>query len=90
MVYIDSFNAPFGRMLMCHMLADNTMELLLFAEAIGVNLKWIQDAGTSREHFDICQSKKRIALSLGAQQASIGEMGRIMEKRIYGTNRKQV
>ena len=82
MVYIDSFNAPYRRMLMCHMLADNTTELLLFAYAIGVNLKWVQYPGTRSEHFDICQSKKRLALALGAKEVTLYEMGTIMSKRL--------
>jgi hypothetical protein len=82
MVYIDSFNAPYRRMQMCHMLADNTTELLLFAEAIGVNLKWVQYPGTRSEHFDICQSRKKIALALGAKEVTLHEMGEIMSKRL--------
>lgn len=58
MVYIDNFNAPYRGMIMCNMIADTTEELLQMVDKIGVNKKWIQDAGTYNEHFDICQSKK--------------------------------
>lgn len=66
MVYIDSMNARYRNMIMCHMMADTTEELFQIASQIGVNHKWIQDKGTPREHFDICLSKKKKALSLGA------------------------
>ncbi len=65
-VYVDSFNAPFGRMVMCHMMADSTEELLAMADAIGVKRKWIQYPGTWKEHFDICRSKRALAVQRGA------------------------
>lgn len=74
MVYIDDFNAPYGRMTMCHMIADTTEELLRMCDRIGVNRKWIQDTGTYYEHFDICLSKKKKAMSLGAVEMNAREM----------------
>lgn len=65
-VYVDDMNAGFGRMKMCHMFADSTEELLSMADKIGVQRKWIQHAGTIKEHFDICLSKRAKALSMGA------------------------
>ena len=54
MVYVDDAKLKFGRMTMCHMVADTTAELLAMADTIGVARKWIQGAGTYREHFDVC------------------------------------
>jgi len=68
MVYIDNFNAGYGRMKMCHMIADTTEELLNMVRSIGVQTKWIQYPGTANEHFDICLSKKAKALTLGAKE----------------------
>lgn len=65
-VYVDDMFAPFGNMLMCHMVADSTEELLDMALRIGVNHKWIQKPGTYREHFDIAKSKRLLAIRLGA------------------------
>ena len=65
-VYVDDMKAGFGRMVMCHMIADSTKELLAMADRIGVQRKWIQHAGTSREHFDICLSKRVAAIRMGA------------------------
>jgi len=68
MVYIDNFNHPFGRMLMCHMLADTHEELINMAKRIGVNIKWIQYPNTDKEHFDICLSMKKKAILFGAKE----------------------
>jgi hypothetical protein len=65
-VYIDNFDAPFGRMKICHMIADTTEELLAMVDKIGVQRKWIQYPGTANEHFDICLSKKALAINHGA------------------------
>jgi Protein of unknown function (DUF4031) len=81
MVYIDNFNAPFQRMIMCHMIADTTEELLAMVDKIGVQRKWIQDAGTAYEHFDICLQKKRLAIAAGAKEISIRELGEMLNKR---------
>lgn len=70
MVYIDDFNAPYRGMKMCHMLADTTEELLDMVDKIGVNRKWIQDAGTHGEHFDICLAKKKLAIANGAKEVT--------------------
>ena len=65
-VYVDDMFATYGRMKMCHLFADSTDELLAFVDKIGVQRKWIQHAGTYREHFDICTSKRNMALLSGA------------------------
>jgi hypothetical protein len=76
-VYVDSMRAQFGRMVMCHMIADSTEELLAMADRIGVQRKWIQMAGTHREHFDICGSKRRLAVAAGAIEISMRELGKM-------------
>lgn len=80
-VYVDSMKASFGRMVMCHMVADSTEELLAMAKNIGVPAKWIQGAGTPHEHFDICRSKRRIAVTLGAIEISRSDLGRMLRDR---------
>ncbi len=77
-VYVDAMRASFGRMKMCHMVADTTEELLAMADRIGVDRKWIQNAGTYREHFDIALSKRALAVEAGAQEISMSDLGRII------------
>ena len=53
-------------MIMCHMVADSTAELLAMVDKIGVQRRWIQHAGTTREHFDISLGKRAHAIRNGA------------------------
>jgi hypothetical protein len=76
MVYVDDMAAPFGRMKMSHLIADTTEELLAMVDAIGVQRQWIQHAGTYKEHFDISQSKRQLALAHGAQPITWKEYAR--------------
>lgn len=81
MVYIDDYNAKYRGMIMCHMIADSTSELLEMVEKIGVNKKWIEKAGTWQEHFDICLEKKKKAISLGAKAITKRELSAIRSQR---------
>lgn len=82
MVYIDCLNAKFGRMIMCHMVADTREELLAMCLMIGVNVKWLQDKDQYTEHFDICLSKKKLAIEkFGAKEIGLGDMGRFLNAR---------
>ena len=65
-VYVDDMRAPFGRMIMCHMIADDDAELRAMADRIGVQRRWHQYPGTPRSHFDICLSKRALAVAAGA------------------------
>jgi hypothetical protein len=67
-VYVDDPIWTFGRMKMCHMTADSHEELVVMAGRIGVQGKWIQYPGTYKEHFDICKSKRALAVGFGAIQ----------------------
>jgi hypothetical protein len=63
-VYVDIPFCWFGRMRMCHMTADSPEELHAMADRIGVARKWFQDKRT--KHYDICLSKRRLAIRFGA------------------------
>jgi len=73
--------AAFGRMKMCHMIADSGDELRAMADRIGVARKWIQKVGTAREHFDICQAKRKLAVAAGAREVTMREVGMICYNR---------
>lgn len=80
-VYVDDSRNPFGRMTMCHMLADNTDELHAFAERIGVARRWAQRSGTTDEHYDICLSKRAVAVKLGAIEITARDAARMRRAR---------
>lgn len=66
-VYVDDANIRYGRMKMSHMWADELDELLLMADAIGVQRKWLQaPPKASWVHFDISFGKKAAAIQRGA------------------------
>jgi DNA/RNA endonuclease G (NUC1) len=65
-VYVDTAITPFGRMLMCHMVADSHTELMEMAAKLDLKSKWLQHENTYKEHFDICLSKRTQAINLGA------------------------
>lgn len=80
-VYVDDYRAPYGRMLMCHMIADTSEELLTMANKIGVAPRWRQKYGTYQEHFDICLAKKKLAVAAGAIQLTAKELALICLQR---------
>ncbi len=80
-VYVDDMKARFGRMVMCHMMADSKAELLAMADKIGVQREWIQKEGTDHEHFDICMSKRAAAVRHGANEVAMRDLGRLIHAR---------
>lgn len=67
-VYVDKASHRYGRMIMCHMVADTHDELHRMAHAIGVSRRWFQNRGRYH-HYDICKSKRALAVGLGAVEA---------------------
>ena len=84
-VYVDDMHlspvGQFGRMKMCHMIADTTDELLAMADKIGVARKWIQKRGTANEHFDIAFSKRALAVQAGAIEITMRELANKCRER---------
>lgn len=67
-VYVDDMRAPYGRMLMCHMIANSLDELHAMADRIGVQRRWFQaPPKASAPHYDIALSKRALAIRAGAR-----------------------
>lgn len=79
-VYVDKMMASLGRMKMCHMVADSTEELLAMASVIGLDPRWLQNAGTAHEHFDISMGKRRLAITAGAIEVDRRWLGAIFRR----------
>lgn len=75
-VYVDDMRAPYGRMVMSHMIADADEELHTMADRIGVARKWFQG-----DHYDVCESKRALAVKHGAREITWREAGAIMALR---------
>lgn len=70
-VYVDASIWPLRgfngrRMMMCHMLADSLDELHAMADKIGVARRWFQNKPGKAPHYDICKSKRALAVKAGA------------------------
>jgi hypothetical protein len=66
MILVGTKQYKLGRMIMSHMAADNLQELFEMAQKIGVDERHFQNK-PGRPHFDICQTKKELAIKQGAQ-----------------------
>ena len=63
-------------MIMCHMVADSFEELHRMADAIGIGRRHFQ-----KDHYDICKSKRKEAVRLGAVGYAEREIVRIINRR---------
>ena len=87
MVYVDFAKNKLGRMLMCHMVADSEEELILMARKIGLSDRYHQFKGEAKSHFDICQQKRSLAVSMGAKEVSSKYIIEIIRKKRLAANK---
>lgn len=80
-VYVDSMRAPLRGMIVCHMLADTDEELHAMAQAIGMDRRRHQKAGTPHSHYDIPWDKRGLAIELGAVEIGRREVGELIRKK---------
>lgn len=84
-VYVDDMRAQFGRMVMCHMLADTDEELHAMAVRIGVARRWHQAPPRHDSHYDIALSKRSLAVQFGAVVITWRQAGAMnMRRRLTG------
>lgn len=82
-VYVDAAANGYGRMKMCHMLADTRAELDAMADRIGVSRKHYQhpmDPKVSFPHYDICKSKRALAIKAGAVEVDRRQIAQHMRE----------
>lgn len=78
-VYVDDMRAPYGRLIMCHMIADTLAELHAMADRIGIARKWFQNVA-SGPHYDIALSKRALAVQYGARQITLRQCACMMKR----------
>ena len=71
-VYVDRARHAYRRMVMCHMMADTLEELHAMADRIGVARRHFQPL--SSPHYDICLTKRALAIRAGAVETSRQQM----------------
>lgn len=77
-VWVDRARNPFGRMVMCHMIADNLLELHEMATAIGMRREWFQPG--SFPHYDVSLTRRARAVALGAVEVDLRAVPAIMRE----------
>lgn len=81
-IYVDDMRAKYGRLVLCHMLANSDEELHAMAAKIGVARKWWQSPEkTAGSHYDIALSKKALAIQYGAIEITWRQAGAMNSRR---------
>lgn len=62
----------------CHMTADSEEELHMFAAKLGLKRAWFQNKHRNPVmwHYDLTESKRRLAVQLGAKELTWREAGK--------------
>ncbi|MFZ1343591.1 DUF4031 domain-containing protein [Thiothrix eikelboomii] len=63
-VYVDDSKIKWNGMIMCHLIADDIVELHSLAISIGLEVNWFQNK--KYPHYDISLEKKKMAIKKGA------------------------
>jgi hypothetical protein len=78
-VYVDGAENRFGRMIMCHMLADTVAELHDMADRIGMWRDWFQPL--SSPHYDLSKSRRAAAVASGAIEIDRRAVADLIKRR---------
>jgi len=79
-VYVDDMKAKYGRMIMCHMMADTLEELHEMADKIGIKRKWFQNH-KKYPHYDISKAKRKLAVEFGSKEMSARDLVKMMREK---------
>lgn len=78
-VYVDDMRKPvrLNRFVAnwSHLYADTSEELAMFASKLGLKPAWLQYAGSWKEHYDVTDEKRQLAIKLGAVPVTYRETG---------------
>lgn len=77
-VYVDNARNVFGRMIMCHMIADTLDELHAMASDIGMKREWFQPGSTP--HYDVCVARRALAVKAGAIEVGRREIVEVIRR----------
>lgn len=77
-VYVDHSKNGFGRMRMCHMMADSLAELHAMADRLGLKRAWFQPQ--SSPHYDVSQEKRKLAIQYGAIEVDRRQLVAIIQR----------
>lgn len=83
MIYVTDYKRPHGRFQFSVLIADTTVELLHVLPQLKLSAKWISFKGTSRECIEVSQSKKKIAIKLGAKLIGREEVEELFNVKIH-------
>ncbi len=98
-VYVDDFRVPATvggwTARWSHLTADTQDELHEFAASIGLRSTWFQEKCRTRcapegqpcphWHYDVTDSKRDLALAMGAKSITLRQMGEIIRARRVAT-----
>lgn len=79
--YVDDKQIPYGRMKMCHLLADTTVELEDMARTIGVDVRHIEHRGEPNEHLNVSQTYRTKAVKAGAVELDSRGLVKLIRKK---------
>lgn len=81
-LYVDDMQAPFGPMVMCHMLAGSDNEFHAMAVRIGIDRRhWQSPHMASGSHCNISPAKRALAVAAGAVEISQRQAGAMSARR---------
>lgn len=79
-VYVDCEKNKFRHMVMSHMVADTVDELHAMADRLGLLRRWFQISRNGMPHYDICQTKRVLAITLGAIEIDRRQLVQLIKK----------